>query len=622
MRRASSVISPITDASVSSFTEGTWARGITSMCTGACGPMSRKARHVSLSATSFAGISPPAFLQKRHDSAIGHLLLHSRDRRRERRERAPHDGERRDGGGLEAQGRVADRDGAEPRALERVQLVLLDAAFGSDGERDRAEAAGPVLAHGLERLRDQRRDGLAAEVEDEARPLGRRRDRALQRGARIDDREPRTARLLERARHPRGHLLAEHRAVAPRMHALRALPEHRPPARGAQLSRLLREPEHPVAVRDRQHRVHRRRRLRSRRALHGHGGVPLREAHEHAGAARAAPVEQPHLLPQLEPAYADVVRLVLAQGDRLPGRERIGGHEVDHAPSASRIFAQNPFERFSGGAAVTRASDSSSARSSAATSVGVHTCTRTCRSPVPLAFTRGNPRPPSWKTCPLCVPAGTCSVCGAVTPGTVTSAPSTACGKVTSTSVYRSSPSRSKRSSSSTSSITMMSPRAPPRAPALPTPRRCRYCPVETPAGTVMGIEWSPRCRPSPRHARQGDAMDTPSPRQVGHGATLANGPKNDRCDSRTSPCPPHVAHRVALVPGSAPVPSHRAHGSSNLALTVLVTPLATSASVSRMSILTSAPVGGPACVRPPPPNRSPKPKSRMKMLSASDRST
>src|SRR3990172_5436044 len=138
MRRASSVISPITDASVSSFTEGTWARGITSMCTGACGPMSRKARHVSLSATSFAGISPPAILQKRHDSAIRHLLLPSRDRRRERRERAPHDGERRDGGGLEAQGRVADRDGAEPRALERVQLVLLDAAFGSDGERARA----------------------------------------------------------------------------------------------------------------------------------------------------------------------------------------------------------------------------------------------------------------------------------------------------------------------------------------------------------------------------------------------------------------------------------------------------------------------------------------------------
>src|SRR5205085_3978180 len=107
-------------------------------------------------------------------------------------------------------------------------------------------------------------------------------------------------------------------------------------------------------------------------------------------------------------------------------------------------------------------------------------------------------------------------------------------------------------------------------------------------------IVFSPRMRPSPRHFLHCDSMIWPSPAHVGHGATLTNWPKNERCARRTSPDPPHVVQRWDLVPGSAPVASHLSHGSSSFALMVFSTPVATSTSVSGTTTLTSDPPRGP----------------------------
>src|SRR5215469_12707564 len=125
-----------------------------------------------------------------------------------------------------------------------------------------------------------------------------------------------------------------------------------------------------------------------------------------------------------------------------------------------------------------------------------------------------------------------------------------------------------------------MSPRSPPRGPALPRPRSVMYCPVATPAGTRIVTVFSARTRPSPRHFLHGVETTVPSPPQVGHGATLTNWPKNERCARRTSPLPPQVAQRWGVVPGSAPLPLHLSHASSSLSVSVLSIPDATSASV------------------------------------------
>src|SRR5690348_2372930 len=125
----------------------------------------------------------------------------------------------------------------------------------------------------------------------------------------------------------------------------------------------------------------------------------------------------------------------------------------------------------------------------------------------------------------------------------------------------------------------MMSPRSPPRGPALPTPRSVMYCPVATPAGILTLIVLSPRTRPSPLHLRQGEAMVVPAPLHVGHGDTLTNWPKNERCARRTSPVPAHVGQRCGVVPGSAPDAAQRSHGSSSFMLIARSTPVADSSS-------------------------------------------
>src|SRR5581483_12066938 len=145
-------------------------------------------------------------------------------------------------------------------------------------------------------------------------------------------------------------------------------------------------------------------------------------------------------------------------------------------------------------------------------------------------------------------------------------------------------------------------PRGPPFVPALPTPRSVMYCPVATPAGTWIDSSWSPRMRPSPRHFLHGVWTMRPSPWQVGHGATVTNWPKNERCARRTSPAPPHVLQISDFVPGSAPLPEQRSHGSRSLIEIFLSTPVATSARVSGIVSLTSCPERGPLLLSDPPP--------------------
>src|SRR5712664_1809241 len=131
--------------------------------------------------------------------------------------------------------------------------------------------------------------------------------------------------------------------------------------------------------------------------------------------------------------------------------------------------------------------------------------------------------------------------------------------------------------------------------------------------------------RPSPRHVGHGSATTVPSPAHVGHEDTVRSWPNSDCTCRRTSPLPPQVPQVLAFVPGLAPLPPHVAQGSSVLRRTDFVVPVATSSSVRRRVTFRSGPRRCSRCVRSPPPNRASKPprfpKSRMKTLSASERS-
>src|SRR2546428_13201422 len=133
--------------------------------------------------------------------------------------------------------------------------------------------------------------------------------------------------------------------------------------------------------------------------------------------------------------------------------------------------------------------------------------------------------------------------------------------------------------------------------------------------------------RPSPPQRSQGLWTTLPSPAQVGQGERVRNWPKSDCAWRRTSPAPPHVPHCTGCVPGLAPLPEHSGQDSRLLMRTVLVVPVATSASVSFRPTLMSCPRRrSPRCPPPkmlskPPPPPPPRPKSLMKTISASDRS-
>src|SRR5882762_11777087 len=119
--------------------------------------------------------------------------------------------------------------------------------------------------------------------------------------------------------------------------------------------------------------------------------------------------------------------------------------------------------------------------------------------------------------------------------------------------------------------------------------------------------------------------MTVPSPAHVGQGETVRNCPNNEFAWRRTSPTPPQVPHCTGFDPGLAPVPAHSGQDSRLLIRTVLVVPVATSASVSFRPTLMSCPRRRSRLC--PPPNRFSKPplplipKSRIKTIRASERS-
>src|ERR1035437_666455 len=255
-------ISAISAGDVTSFSDATCALGITSTCTGACGFTSLIAMHVASSVTIFAGISPLAIRQNRHFSVIPtllHFLSTRLDRPRQGRERRAHHRERRHRRRLESQHRVTQAHHAEPRGHELFELRALHSTLGTDDDRDRLQESRPMLTCVRHRLGHQQPHRFARHVEHELRSLGRRRDRALDRRVGIRRRQPRTVRLPERTGHPGRDLLLERRPLAARVHALRPLEHHGPPARRRKLRGLFREPQHAIAIRDGKHEVHRRR---------------------------------------------------------------------------------------------------------------------------------------------------------------------------------------------------------------------------------------------------------------------------------------------------------------------------------------------------------------------------
>ena len=123
--------------------------------------------------------------------------------------------------------------------------------------------------------------------------------------------------------------------------------------------------------------------------------------------------------------------------------------------------------------------------------------------------------------------------------------------------------------------------------------------------------------------------MTSPSPPHVGHALTETNCPNTLRAARRTSPAPPQVGQRCGLVPAFAPEPLHLPQRSRVLSFTVFLTPvchLGEREPHRDPDVLAAARLAGGALPARPAEHltrtRRMPPKSRMKMLSASDRST
>src|SRR5437773_1536397 len=112
---------------------------------------------------------------------------------------------------------------------------------------------------------------------------------------------------------------------------------------------------------------------------------------------------------------------------------------------------------------------------------------------------------------------------------------------------------------------------------------------------------------------------------QLGHGETDTNWPNIERAARRTSPVPLQAAQVVGRAPSCPPVPLHAVQRSKVRSRTVLTAPFATSSSVSSSVTFRSWPRWRSRRARSPPPKKASNPpsppKSRMKMLSASERS-
>src|SRR5271166_123877 len=195
--------------------------------------------------------------------------------------------------------------------------------------------------------------------------------------------------------------------------------------------------------------------------------------------------------------------------------------EPDHAawlPSARLSFAKTDSweRRFS--SLRLSLSRSASSRCSAFRRRGMTTLTTARRSPRRPRRSEGMPSRRSVSTSPGWVPAGSSMLAEPSSVGTSRVAPSAANGAATSSTVIRSSPSRTKRGSSRTRTSTYRSPGGAPASPAWPLPASRMRCPSAIPAGTST---WSSRARasrPRPPHSLQGLLAIRPSPWQTSHG--------------------------------------------------------------------------------------------------------
>src|SRR5215469_14482725 len=254
--------------------------------------------------------------------------------------------------------------------------------------------------------------------------------------------------------------------------------------------------------------------------------------------------------------------------------------------------------------------DSSASRALSFSSCGTCTLTVTSMSPnVPSL--RRTPLPRTRKVRPFGVPAGIRKLTG-MPPcdGTLISAPSAASAKVTGTVTVRLEPERLNVpcGCGSTCTRTYRSPGGPPRSPDAPLPAILIRWPSATPAGILAWIVRVLIARPLPAHSWHGSSTTSPRPRQVLHGSEKAKLPRL----RLPWPVPSQVGQTLGTVPALAPVPLHTLHGPSPVSRSDTVVPSIASLNGSEVSVSTSAPRRGLACVPVVPPERVPKtPPSR-----------
>src|SRR5215469_14546695 len=240
--------------------------------------------------------------------------------------------------------------------------------------------------------------------------------------------------------------------------------------------------------------------------------------------------------------------------------------------------------------------------------LGTCTFTVTRRSPS-VASWRLTPLPRTRNVRPFGVPAGMRRFTGMpLSDGTLISAPRAASGNVTGTVTVRLWPDRPNTGCGSTCTRTYRSPAGPPRSPGAPLPLSLIRWPSPTPAGILAWIVRVLIARPLPEHSWHGSSTTSPRPRHVLQGSEKAKLPRF----RLPCPVPSQVGQTLGTVPALAPVPLHTLHGPSPVSRSDTVVPLIASLNGSEVSVSTSAPRRGLACVPVVPPERVPKtPPSR-----------
>ena len=204
---------------------------------------------------------------------------------------------------------------------------------------------------------------------------------------------------------------------------------------------------------------------------------------------------------------------------------------------------------------------STSARCSAVSFFGTATVSRTARSPTPRPCTLGMPRPRSTLIVPGCVPAATSSSIGSSSVGTVTRAPSAACANVSGTSVYRSSPSRSKLSVALDAKRDVEVPGRPALRARHALAGHAQRLALVDARRHVDDDRLLLRSTPPPLHSTHLSFTMRPRPRHVGQVVAIMKMP----CECATWPRPPQVPHAAGCEPGLPPEPPHSSQCTSRV---------------------------------------------------------